>query len=44
MSERKFITFMIEDRVMGLDILGVREIIKITNITAVQTAAPHIRG
>ena len=40
----QFATFRVGDHLFGLDILGVREIIRVFNITAVPRAEPHIRG
>lgn len=40
----QFATFRVGERLFGLDILGVREIIRVFNITAVPRADAHIRG
>jgi len=40
----QFATFHVGDRLFGLDILGVREIIRVFNITPVPRAESHIRG
>lgn len=40
----QFATFRVGERLFGLDILGVREIIRVFNITPVPRADPHIRG
>lgn len=40
----QYATFHVGDRLFGLDILGVREIIRDFTITSVPRAEPHIRG
>lgn len=40
----QFATFHVGDHVFGLDILGVREIIRAVEITPVPRTEPHIRG
>ncbi len=40
----QFATFHVGARLFGLDILGVREIIRVFNITPVPRSEPHIRG
>ena len=40
----QFATFHVGEHLFGLDILGVREIIRVFNITPVPRAEPHIRG
>ncbi len=40
----QFATFRVGDRLYGLDILGVREIIRVFTITPVPRAEAHIRG
>ncbi len=40
----QFATFRVGDRLFGLDILGVREIIRVSNITPVPRSDAHIRG
>lgn len=40
----QFATFQVGDHTFGLDILGVREIIRVANITPVPRSEPHIRG
>ena len=40
----QFATFHVGEHLFGLDILGVREIIRVFNITSVPRAEPHIRG
>ena len=40
----QYTTFHVGDRLFGLDILGVREIIRVFTITPVPRTEPHIRG
>ena len=40
----QFATFQVGDHLFGLDILGVREIIRVFNITPVPRSETHIRG
>jgi purine-binding chemotaxis protein CheW len=40
----QFATFQVGEHYFGLDILGVREIIRVANITQVPRSEPHIRG
>jgi len=40
----QYATFHVGDRLFGLDILGVREIIRVFTITPVPRSEPHIRG
>ncbi|BDU73380.1 chemotaxis protein CheW [Mesoterricola silvestris] len=40
----QFATFRVGERLFGLDILGVREIIRVSNITTVPRSEAHIRG
>jgi len=40
----QFATFRVGDHLFGLDILGVREIIRVFNITPVPRSEAHIRG
>jgi len=40
----QFATFNVGEHLFGLDILGVREIIRVFNITPVPRSEPHIRG
>ena len=40
----QFATFRVGERLFGLDILGVREIIRVFNITPVPRSESHIRG
>ncbi len=43
-SRRKFVSFRIEDYLMGMDILQIREINRFLDITPVQNAPEFIRG
>lgn len=40
----QYATFNVGERLFGLDILGVREIIRVFNITSVPRSEAHIRG
>lgn len=40
----QYATFQLKDRMFGLDILLVREIIRVFDVTPVPRTAPHIRG
>lgn len=40
----QYATFQLKDRLFGLDILWVREIIRVFDVTPVPRVAPHIRG
>lgn len=44
MAMRQFVTFKIDDNLMGIDILGVREINRILDITPVQHGPDYVRG
>jgi len=44
MNSRQFVTFRIDDYFLGIDILKVREINRVLDITPVQHARDHIRG
>lgn len=44
MSTRQFVTFRLDDRLLGMDILKVREINRMVDITPVPHAADYIRG
>lgn len=44
MTTKQFITFRLNDHLIGLDILKVREINRLLDITPVQHAPPHVRG
>jgi purine-binding chemotaxis protein CheW len=44
MSTKQFITFRLDDRLIGLDILKVREINRLLDITPVQHSPVHVRG
>jgi purine-binding chemotaxis protein CheW len=40
----KYLTFMIQNESYGIDVLQVREIIRLMNITAVPQMPPYVRG
>lgn len=44
MNSKQFVTFRIDDYLLGIDILKVREINRFLDITPVQHAREHIRG
>ena len=44
MSMIQFVTFRIDDLLFGIDVLKVREINRVLEITDVQHSPPHIRG
>ena len=44
MNSRQFVTFRVDDYLLGIDILKVREINRVLEITPVQHAREHIRG
>lgn len=44
MGQRQFVTFRLYDRLMGIDILEVREVNRALDITPVQHAPAYIRG
>ena len=44
MSTRQFVTFRLDDRLLGMDILKVREINRMVDVTPVPHAADYIRG
>jgi purine-binding chemotaxis protein CheW len=43
-SAGKYLTFTLHDESYGIDVLKVREIIRLTNITAVPQMPAHVRG
>ncbi|MCF8063283.1 MAG: chemotaxis protein CheW [Deltaproteobacteria bacterium] len=44
MTSRQFVTFRIDDHLVGIDILKVREINRVLEITPVQHAPAYVRG
>ncbi len=44
MTSRQFVTFRIDEHLVGIDILKVREINRILEITPVQQAPAYVRG
>ncbi len=44
MSSKQFVTFRLDDRLAGVDILKVREINRVLEVTPVQHAPPYVRG
>ncbi len=44
MSTGQFVTFRIDDHLLGIDVLMVREINRVLNITPVQHAQDYVRG
>ena len=44
MSIRQFVTFRIDDHLLGIDVLGVREINRALDITPVPKAPEYVRG
>ncbi len=44
MSERQFVSFRVDDYLLGIDILLVREIIRNVDFTPVEQAPPAVRG
>jgi len=44
MTSRQFVTFRIDEHLVGLDILKVREINRVLEITPVQQAPAYVRG
>lgn len=44
MSARQFSTFLVSDRLYGIDVMSVQEITKMTNATKVPLAPPFVHG
>ena len=44
MSTKQFVTFRIDRHLLGLDVLGVREINRVVDMTPVPRAPDHVRG
>lgn len=44
MAMHQFVTFKIDENLMGIDILGIREINRILDITPVQHVPDYVRG
>ena len=44
MSTKQFVTFRIDRHLLGLDVLGVREINRVVDMTPVPRAPEHVRG